>query len=94
MLKKSAWLLHLIFGKAPPAVRDSSEVTVFVVVVVVVVVVEASASTFSGSGVRTPSGGEGLLKVCCRRTSRFGHLCSQCLRLLLAQRARRVGGRI
>ncbi len=37
-----------------------------------------SASTFSGSVVRTPSGGEGLPKVCCRRTSRLGHLCSQC----------------
>ncbi len=38
----------------------------------------ANASTFSGSVVRTPSGDEGLPKVCCRRTSRFGHLCSQC----------------
>ncbi len=37
----------------------------------------ASASTFSGSVVRTPSGGERLRKVCCRGTSRFGHLCSQ-----------------
>ncbi len=40
--------------------------------------VEASASTFLGWALRTPSGGEGLPKVCCRRTSRFGHLCSQC----------------
>ncbi len=38
----------------------------------------ASASTFSGAVMRTPSGGEGLPQVCCRRTSRFGHLCSQC----------------
>ncbi len=38
----------------------------------------ASASTFSGSVVRTQSGGEGLPKVCCRRTSKFGHLGSQC----------------
>ncbi len=38
----------------------------------------ASASTFSGSVVRTPAEGEGLPKVCCRRTLRFGHLCSQC----------------
>ncbi len=38
----------------------------------------ASASTFSGSVVRTLSRGEGLLKVCYRRTSRFGHLCDQC----------------
>ncbi len=38
----------------------------------------ASASTFSGSVVRTPSGGKGLPKMCCRRTSRLGHLCSQC----------------
>ncbi len=38
----------------------------------------ANASTFSGSVVRAPSGGEGLPKVYCRRTSRFGHLCSQC----------------
>ncbi len=38
----------------------------------------ASATTFSWPVVRTPSGGEGLPKVCCRRTSRFGHLCSQC----------------
>ncbi len=37
----------------------------------------ASASTFSGSVVRTPSGGEGLPKVCCWTASRFGHLCSQ-----------------
>ncbi len=37
----------------------------------------ASASTFSGSVVRTPSGGEGLPKGC-RRTSRLRHLCSQC----------------
>ncbi len=29
------------------------------------------------SVVRTPSGGEGLPKVCCWRTSRFGYLCSQ-----------------
>ncbi len=27
MLKPSAWLLHLIGYKAPPAARDSSEVT-------------------------------------------------------------------
>ncbi len=38
----------------------------------------AIANTFSGSVVRTPSGGEGLPKVCCRRPSRLGHLCSQC----------------
>ncbi len=38
----------------------------------------ASATTFSGPVVRTPSGGEGLPKVCCRRTARLGHLCSQC----------------
>ncbi len=31
-----------------------------------------------GSVVRTPSGGKELPKVCCRRTSRFRHLCSQC----------------
>ncbi len=37
----------------------------------------ASASTFSGSVVKPPSGDEGLPKMCCRRTSRFGHLCSQ-----------------
>ncbi len=35
-----------------------------------------SASPFSGLVVRTSSGDEGLLKVCCRRASRFGHLCS------------------
>ncbi len=29
-------------------------------------------------GVRTPSWGEGLPKVCFRRTLRLGHLCSQC----------------
>ncbi len=34
----------------------------------------ASVSTFSGKAVRTPSGGEGLPKVCFRRKSRFGHL--------------------
>ncbi len=34
----------------------------------------AIASIFSGSVVRTPSGGEGLPKVCFRRKSRFGHL--------------------
>ncbi len=38
----------------------------------------ASASTFSGSVVRTPRRSEGLSKVCCPRTSRFGHFCSQC----------------
>ncbi len=38
----------------------------------------ASASTFTGSVVRTPRGGEGLPKACCRGTSMFGHLCSQC----------------
>ncbi len=37
-----------------------------------------SASTFLGSVVRTPSGGEGLPKVYCRRTSRLKHLCRQC----------------
>ncbi len=34
--------------------------------------------TFSGSVLRTPSGVEGLPKVCCRGRPRFGHLCSQC----------------
>ncbi len=38
----------------------------------------AIVSIFSGSVVRTPSGGEGQPKVCFRRTSRFVHLCSQC----------------
>ncbi len=38
----------------------------------------ACANTFSGSVVSAPSGAEGLPKVCCRRASRFGHLCSQC----------------
>ncbi len=41
----------------------------------------ASASTFSGSVVRTPSGGRGLPKVCCQRTWRLGHLCNQCSRV-------------
>ncbi len=41
----------------------------------------ASASPLSGSVMRTLSGGEGLPKVCCRRTLRFGHLCSQCSRV-------------
>ncbi len=38
----------------------------------------AHASTFSGLVARTPSGGEGLPKVCCRSPSRLGHLSSQC----------------
>ncbi len=37
----------------------------------------ASASAFSRLVMRTPSGGKGLPKVCFRRTSRFGRLCSQ-----------------
>ncbi len=37
----------------------------------------ALEGTFSRSAVRSPSGGEGLPKVCCRRPSRFGHLCIQ-----------------
>ncbi len=37
-----------------------------------------AANNFSGSFVRTPSGGEGIPKVCYRRTSRFGDFCSQC----------------
>ncbi len=40
----------------------------------------ASAST-SGSVVRIPSWDEGLPKMCCRRTSKFGHICSQCSRV-------------
>ncbi len=38
----------------------------------------ASANTFSGSLVRTPSGGEALPRVCGRRKPIIGHFCSQC----------------
>ncbi len=32
----------------------------------------------SGFAIRTPSGDEEPPKVCCRRTPKFGHSCSQC----------------
>ncbi len=41
-------------------------------IITIHVVMVASASTFSGSVVRTPNGGEGLPKVCCRIPLRLG----------------------
>ncbi len=38
----------------------------------------ARPSSFSGSVVSTPNGDEGLSEVRCRRTSKFGYLCSRC----------------